>query len=81
MKTVVILSMVIGLAVFTTSCKKHQTATVPTPDSAMMKLNDFASFKLTTNLSVLSENEKKMIPLLIDVANIMDDIFWIRSLW
>ena len=73
MKTVVILSMVIGLSLFTTSCKKHQTATVPTPDSAMMKLNDFASFKLTTDLSVLSENEKKMIPLLIDAAKIMDD--------
>ena len=79
MKTVVILSMVIGLALFTTSCKKRQTAIVPTPDSAMMKLNDFASFKLTTNLSLLSENEKKMIPLLIDVAKIMDDIFWIEA--
>ncbi len=79
MKTVVILSMVIGLTLFTASCKKHQTATVPTPDSAMMKLNDFASFKLTTDLSVLSENEKKMIPLLIDAAKIMDDIFWIEA--
>jgi hypothetical protein len=79
MKTVVILSMVIGLTLFTTSCKKHQTATVPTPDSAMIKLNDFASFKLTTDLSVLSENEKKMIPLLIDAAKIMDDIFWIEA--
>lgn len=76
MKTVVILSMVILLSVFNTSCKKHQTATVPTPDSAMMKLNDFASFKLTTDLSILSENEKKMIPLLLDAAKIMDDIFW-----
>jgi len=79
MKAVVTLSMVISLAFFTTSCKKHQTATVPTTDSAMMKLNDFASFKLTTDLSVLSENEKKMIPLLIDVAKIMDDIFWIEA--
>jgi hypothetical protein len=79
MKTVVILSMVIGSAIFATSCKKHQTATVPTPDSAMMKLNDFASFKLTTDTSVLSENEKKMIPLLIDAANIMDELFWIEA--
>ncbi len=79
MKTVVILSMALCLTVFTNSCKKHQTATVPTPDSAMMKLNDFASFKLTTDLSVLSENEKKMIPLLIEAAKIMDDIFWIEA--
>jgi hypothetical protein len=79
MKTVVILTVAVGLALFTISCKKHQTATVPTPDSAMMKLNDFASFKLTTDLSVLSENEKKMIPLLLDAAKIMDDIFWLEA--
>jgi hypothetical protein len=79
MKTVVILSMAVGLALCTISCRKHQTATVPTPDSAMMKLNDFASFKLTTDLSVLSENEKKMIPLLFDAAQIMDDIFWLEA--
>ncbi len=79
MKTVVFLSMVMGVALFTTSCRKHQTATVPTPDFAMIKLNDFASFKLTTDLSILSENEKKMIPLLIDVAKIMDDIFWYEA--
>jgi len=79
MKTVVILSMMISLALFTLSCKKHQTATVATPDSAMMKLNDFASFKLTTDLSVLSENEKKMIPLLLDAAKIMDELFWIEA--
>ncbi len=37
------------------------------------------TFKLTTDLSVLSENEKKMIPLLIEAAKIMDDIFWIEA--
>jgi hypothetical protein len=79
MKTVVILSLVMGLALFITSCKKHQTVTVAIPDSAMMKLNDFASFKLTTDLSVLSENEKKMIPLLLDAAKIMDELFWIEA--
>jgi hypothetical protein len=71
--------MVIVLSISTTACKKHQTATVSTPDSTMMKLNDFAPFKLTTDLNVLSENEKKMIPLLIDAAKIMDDIFWIEA--
>lgn len=79
MKTVVILSMVMSLALFTLSFKKHQTATVATPDSAMIKLNDFASFKLTTDLSVLSENEKKMIPLLLNAAKIMDELFWIEA--
>jgi len=40
------------------------------------KLAQFASFKLTTDISWLSENEKKMLPLLFDAAQIMDDLFW-----
>jgi hypothetical protein len=79
MKTVAVLSLALGFSMLTASCKKHPAATVTTPDSAMMKLNDFASFKLTTDLSALSENEKKMIPFLLDAAKIMDDIFWIEA--
>lgn len=38
--------------------------------------NQYAEFSLTTDMGQLSDNEKKMIPLLIEVADIMDDIFW-----
>ena len=34
---------------------------------------------LKTDLSVLSENEKLMVPILIDAARIMDEIFWEES--
>ena len=48
--------------------------------SAMeLKVNEFASFKLTTDLSVLTEKEKQMLPLLIEAAQIMDEIFWIEA--
>jgi hypothetical protein len=47
-----------------------------TNDTTMMKINDFATFKLTTDLSKLSSKERTMIPLLIRAAQIMDDIFW-----
>lgn len=40
------------------------------------KVEAFAEFKLTTDFSTLSEKEKAMIPLLIEVAEIMDGIFW-----
>ncbi|QCK15474.1 dipeptidyl-peptidase 3 family protein [Mangrovivirga cuniculi] len=40
------------------------------------KVNDFAKVTLTTDLSDLSENEKKMIPLLIEASQIMDKLFW-----
>ncbi|WP_375562290.1 Zn-dependent hydrolase [Bernardetia sp. OM2101] len=36
----------------------------------------YANFKLTTDISSLSESEKKMIPLLIEAAKIMDGLFW-----
>jgi len=36
----------------------------------------YAPFKLTTDISMLSESEKKMIPLLIEAAKIMDGLFW-----
>ncbi len=36
----------------------------------------YAPFKLTTDISTLSESEKKMIPLLIEAAKIMDNLFW-----
>lgn len=40
------------------------------------RLNDYIKFKLTTDLSVLTEKEKEMIPVLIEIAEIMDDIYW-----
>ncbi len=36
----------------------------------------YATVRLTADLGNLSENRKKMIPLLIDASKIMDDLFW-----
>lgn len=36
----------------------------------------YVKVKLTTDVSSLSENEKKLIPKLIEVGKIMDEIFW-----
>jgi hypothetical protein len=48
-----------------------------TPVSQMeQKVNEYAEFTLNTDLSHLSDNQRKMIPILIDVADLMDDIFW-----
>ncbi len=48
----------------------------PEESEMQKKVNEYAEFTLTTDLSHLSENQKKMIPILIEVAQIMDDIFW-----
>jgi hypothetical protein len=39
----------------------------------------YVPVKLTTNLSQLSEQDRRMIPLLIGAANIMDSLFWEES--
>jgi len=43
------------------------------------KVNQYATFRLTTDLSKLSGNEKKMIPILIEAAKIMDELFWFEA--
>jgi hypothetical protein len=44
------------------------------------KIGELAVIKLTTDITKLTANEKKMIPLLINAAKIIDDIFWDQTL-
>ena len=40
------------------------------------KVDEFASVKLTTNLSNLSSNERELIKVFLEIGQIMDDLFW-----
>lgn len=42
-------------------------------------LMNYADVKLESDLSFLSENQKKMIPLLIDAAKLIDEIYWAQT--
>ena len=42
-------------------------------------LQKYETVKLTTDISELSENQKKMLPMLIKVGQIMDGLFWIEA--
>lgn len=46
---------------------------------AARRLATYTTVKLETNLSVLTENERRMIPLLIEAAKPMDEIFWMEA--
>ena len=49
-------------------------------DAAMAdRLKQYATVRLTADLSALSENERRMIPLLIEAAKEMDKAFWIQA--
>lgn len=43
------------------------------------KLAAFKEVELSSDLNWLNESEKKIIPILIEVAKIMDDLFWLQS--
>ncbi len=42
-------------------------------------LGKYVSVKLTTDVTKLNDAQKKMIPLLIEAAQIMDEIFWLQA--
>ncbi len=44
-----------------------------------IKLSKYISFKLTANTDNLTENEQKMLPILIKAASIMNELFWYEA--
>lgn len=56
------------------ACKNGKNKTAPSPYQELA--DQYAVFTLTTDLSKLTENEKKMLPLLIQAADIMEEIYW-----
>jgi hypothetical protein len=57
--------------------KKNDKAPMTKEDSLMQKkINSFAVVKLTTDMSKFTEKEKQMISIMIDIAQIMDGLYW-----
>ena len=69
------------LFLFLYSCSPEKPAEKAKADSSetidvAARASEYVEFTLTSDLSVLTENQKRMIPILIEVAKIMDDLFW-----
>ena len=43
------------------------------------KVAEYADFKLTADISKLSDKEKKILVKLFEVSRIMDDIYWLQA--
>ena len=56
---------------------KEEKETIET--AMQTNLNKYVSVKLTSDLSVLSEKEREMLPILIKAANKMNDLFWYEA--
>ena len=76
----------IAILITFSSCQQNteSAATTQSPESTetptnKVGLDKYTSVSLTTDISELSEKEKQMIPILIDAAKIMDELFWYES--
>ena len=75
-----VLALLVSCANNNDARKPKKQVTVEKQETEMQKnLNKYVSFKLTSDISLLSENEQKMIPILIEAAKIMDALFWFES--
>ena len=62
-----------AVALMATACT-NKNQPVEQPQSKL--IDKYAEYTLTTDISHLSENEKEMLPLLFEAADIMDNLFW-----
>jgi len=74
---IIIATCVLGLSVVVSSCKsKKSEEKTETKREMQLKVEEFAPVDLTADLSDLTENEKQIVQIFIEIADIMDDLFW-----
>ena len=74
---IIIATCVLGLSVVVSSCKsKKSEEKTETKSEIQLKVEEFAPVDLTADLSDLTENEKQIVQIFIEIADIMDDLFW-----
>lgn len=73
----------LSVLVIVTSCKEEKKEEMVSEEKEMTpmekNLSKYVSFELTSDVSKLTENERQMLPLLIQAADKMNDLFWYES--
>ncbi|MBO7491721.1 MAG: Zn-dependent hydrolase [Bacteroidales bacterium] len=67
-----------GILLMSTQCSKKKTDPVTGEKISEMqqKVEEYAYFDLTTDISKLSENDKQLLPIFFEIGEIMDELFW-----
>ena len=77
---IMVLICMAGVAAVTVSCKQKTDNPVETKEEKseiQLKVEEYASVDLTSELvNSLSDNEKQLIGIFIQIGEIMDDLFW-----
>ncbi|MFW5754566.1 MAG: dipeptidyl-peptidase 3 family protein [Marinilabiliaceae bacterium] len=61
---------------FLTACQTNQPDYEASVPDIGERVEAYEPFKLTTDLDELSDDQREMLPLLFEAADIMDDLFW-----
>ena len=78
-KKLIIISLIL-LSFLFIQCSKQDKKGKSMPQSKIERLlANYADVKLETDLSILSENQKKMLPLLFEAAQLIDELYWIQT--
>ena len=73
------LSFILAAAACSEDRPSGDTSNRSAPSEMTARLAKYTPVRLTADLSRLTGNERQMIPLLIDAAKAMDEIFWIEA--
>jgi hypothetical protein len=71
--------LVAGLVACNGETKPKEQEEKPMSDLVPVRTDAYTNFKLTADISHLSENEKEIVKIMFQVADIMDDIFWVQN--
>jgi len=72
-RKIFLLAAIATLTVISCNTKKTQESEM------QKKVNEFAPVELRVDIFNLSDKEKQMLPLLFEVAEIMDELFWLQT--
>ena len=64
---------------FSNSCENSVSGPETSIEKPLLLLDKYTKFSLKTDVSKLSNGQKSMIPLLIEAAKIMDELFWYEA--
>lgn len=77
------LLFLVGTLGFLTACNQSAENETASADSLQhyvdKRIQVYEPVELTTDLAQLTENEKKVLPLLIKAAEVMDELFWLQA--
>jgi hypothetical protein len=83
-KMIFVLMLSASITFLFSSCigqpESKETALSAADSVLSAKINEYVSVKLTTDLAKLTAKEKQMIPILIEVAGIIDGLYWEQTI-